>query len=132
MAYQIRTNVRRIVYTRPAALPRAAAGSATGFERGTLAYDRAPPVELATIVHYPDASGTRDSVTGRLDAQVVTVSRLVPTISRADVVKEYATEAAFVAAVLTPLGVGSLGALAPDPFVAGSPLRWQRAEYEAE
>jgi len=126
VSYAIRTDVRRVVYTRPAVQPPAAPGSATGFDAGAVAYDRAPPVELATIVHYPDAAGTAR------DPQVVTVARAVPTLSVAGTVRRYNTLTDFVAAVLAPLGIAELPALAPSTFVAGSPLRWQVASYAAQ
>lgn len=126
MSYAIRTDVRRVVYTRPAVQPPAAPGSATGFDFGALAYDRAPPVEIATIVHYPDAAGTA------ADPQVVTVSRAVPTLSADGAMRRYNTLAEFVAAVLVPLGVTDLPSLAPTTFVAGSPRRWQAASYAAQ
>lgn len=134
MAYTIRTNVRRVVYARPAARAAVTAGAATGLGAGTVAYDRAPPIELAYIVHYPDASGLRDATTGRLDPQVVTVSRAVPTLSTADVTREYATVADFEAAVLQPLlgASATLAALAPGVPVDGSTLRWQRTALAAE
>lgn len=141
MGYTINTARRRVIYSRPANKPAGRAGSATGLDVGTLAYDRAPPIELAYIVHYPDASGTTDPITGRTDYQVVTVSRAVPTISKADVVRTYATRAEFEAAVLLPLGIGptrldptapgSLAALAPAKPIDGSLLRWQRTELAA-
>lgn len=126
MSYAIRTDVRRVVYTRPAVRPPAAPGSATGFDAGSLAYDRAPPVELATIVHYPDAAGTAS------DPQVVTVARAVPTLSVDGTVRRYSTLADFVAAILTPLGVTDLPSLAPTTVVAGSPRRWQVASFAAQ
>jgi hypothetical protein len=126
VSYVIRTDVRRVVYTRPATLPRATAGAATGLDAGSVAYDRAPPVEVGTIVYYPDAAGTA------ADPQVVTVSRAVPTLSAEGTVRRYATLAAFQAAVLTPNDVPSLAALAPATFVAGSLLRWQAATFAAQ
>jgi hypothetical protein len=126
VSYAIRTDVRRVVYTRPAVLPAAAPGAATGLDAGAVAYDRAPPVELATIVYYPDAAGTA------ADPQVVTVARYVATLSVDGTVRRYATLADFQAAVLTPSSVPSLAGLAPATFVAGSPLRWLASAFAAQ